>query len=169
MNSLPVTIDAPTLRELVPYAPPFLLLDTIEAYVPGEQRLTAAKLLSQNDTFMQGHFPNYPIFPGVLIIEAAAQSCRVLMNLDHLTRQGIPPEALADALRQQQPPRGFLVESSFKHIEGTYPGDRLLLQAQLTTRREDLYTFKVAARVNQKEVGRGRLVLLRASSPQLSS
>lgn len=169
MSPSPLSIDTLTLRELVPYQPPLSLLDTIELYVPRERRLVADKLLSQNDAFMRGHFPGYPIFPGVLIIEAAAQACRMLMNLDHLLQQGTPPESLTDALRQREVPRGFLVESVFKHLEGTYPGDRLRFQVQITSARDDLYTFKVSASVGTAEKGRGRLVLLRSSCEQLPS
>jgi 3-hydroxyacyl-[acyl-carrier-protein] dehydratase len=60
------------IRDLIPHRYPFLLVDRIEALEPGV-RAVGIKNVTQNEPFFQGHFPDYPVMPGVLIIEAMAQ------------------------------------------------------------------------------------------------
>jgi 3-hydroxyacyl-[acyl-carrier-protein] dehydratase len=60
------------IRELIPHRYPFLLVDRIEELEPGV-RAVGIKSVTQNEPFFQGHFPDYPVMPGVLIIEAMAQ------------------------------------------------------------------------------------------------
>ena len=60
------------IRDLIPHRYPFLLVDRIEELEPGV-RAVGIKNVTQNEPFLQGHFPDYPVMPGVLIIEAMAQ------------------------------------------------------------------------------------------------
>ena len=60
------------IRDLIPHRYPFLLVDRIEEIEPGV-RAVGTKNVTQNEPFFQGHFPDYPVMPGVLIIEAMAQ------------------------------------------------------------------------------------------------
>ena len=60
------------IRELIPHRYPFLLVDRIEELEPGVRAL-GIKNVSQNEPFFEGHFPDYPVMPGVLVIEALAQ------------------------------------------------------------------------------------------------
>lgn len=60
------------IRDLIPHRYPFLLVDRIEELEPGV-RVAGIKNVSQNEPFFQGHFPDYPVMPGVLIVEAMAQ------------------------------------------------------------------------------------------------
>lgn len=60
------------IRELIPHRYPFLLVDKIEELEPGV-RAVGIKNVTQNEPFFQGHFPDYPVMPGVLIVEAMAQ------------------------------------------------------------------------------------------------
>jgi 3-hydroxyacyl-[acyl-carrier-protein] dehydratase len=60
------------IRDLIPHRYPFLLFDRIEELEPGV-RAVGIKNVTQNEPFFQGHFPDYPVMPGVLIIEAMAQ------------------------------------------------------------------------------------------------
>lgn len=60
------------IRELIPHRYPFLLVDRIEELEPGV-RAVGVKNVTQNEPFFQGHFPDYPVMPGVLIVEAMAQ------------------------------------------------------------------------------------------------
>ena len=61
-----------TIRELIPHRYPFLLVDRIEEIQPG-LRAVGIKNVTQNEPFFEGHFPDYPVMPGVLIVEAMAQ------------------------------------------------------------------------------------------------
>ena len=67
-----VPLGATTIRELLPHRYPFLLVDRIEEMEPGV-RAVGIKNVTQNEPFFEGHFPNYPVMPGVLIVEALAQ------------------------------------------------------------------------------------------------
>ena len=61
-----------TIRELIPHRYPFLLVDRIETLEPGV-RAVGIKNVTQNEPFFEGHFPDYPVMPGVLVVEALAQ------------------------------------------------------------------------------------------------
>jgi 3-hydroxyacyl-[acyl-carrier-protein] dehydratase len=60
------------IRDLIPHRYPFLLVDRIEELEPGV-RVVGIKNVTQNEPFFQGHFPDYPVMPGVLVVEAMAQ------------------------------------------------------------------------------------------------
>lgn len=66
------SLGAAEIRGLIPHRYPFLLVDRIEEVEPGV-RAVGVKNVSQNEPFFQGHFPDYPVMPGVLIVEALAQ------------------------------------------------------------------------------------------------
>ena len=72
------------IRGLIPHRYPFLLVDRIEELEPGV-RAVGTKNVTQNEPFFQGHFPDYPVMPGVLIIEAMAQvgAVGVMAGGDH--------------------------------------------------------------------------------------
>ena len=67
------------IRELIPHRPPFLWIDSIAELEPGV-RCTAVRFLDPADPVFAGHFPGNAIFPGVLIIEAAAQTAGVMLG-----------------------------------------------------------------------------------------
>lgn len=65
-------LGSAAIRKLIPHRYPFLLVDRIEALEPGV-RAVGVKNVTQNEPFFEGHFPDYPVMPGVLIVEALAQ------------------------------------------------------------------------------------------------
>ena len=71
-------IDTLRIMELIPHRPPFLMIDKVVDVVAGE-RAIGVKNVTINDGFFQGHFPARPVMPGVLIIEAMAQTAAVLV------------------------------------------------------------------------------------------
>ncbi len=72
-------LDIHQIRDYLPHRYPFLLVDRIVELDPGKT-LTATKNVTINEPFFPGHFPNRPVMPGVLIVEAMAQACAILAS-----------------------------------------------------------------------------------------
>ncbi|MGB6974458.1 MAG: 3-hydroxyacyl-ACP dehydratase FabZ [Terracidiphilus sp.] len=73
-----MTFDIQEILEFLPHRYPFLLIDRIVEFEPAK-RLVAIKNVTINEPFFQGHFPGYPIMPGVLVVEAMAQAGGIIM------------------------------------------------------------------------------------------
>jgi 3-hydroxyacyl-[acyl-carrier-protein] dehydratase len=73
-----MTFDIQEILDLLPHRYPFLLIDRIVEFEPAK-RLVAIKNVTINEPFFQGHFPGYPIMPGVLVVEAMAQAGGIIM------------------------------------------------------------------------------------------
>ena len=73
-----MTFDIQEILGLLPHRYPFLLIDRVVEFKRGK-RLVAIKNVTMNEPFFQGHFPDYPIMPGVLVIEAMAQAGAIIM------------------------------------------------------------------------------------------
>ena len=78
------TIDAVGIQKAIPHRYPFLLVDRVEVFEEGKKAV-GTKCVTVNEEFFQGHFPGHPIMPGVLIIEALAQTACVML----LSKSGI--------------------------------------------------------------------------------
>lgn len=72
------TADITRIMQMIPHRYPFLMIDRVIEMVPGDSAV-AIKNVSANEQFFQGHFPDQPVMPGVLIIEAMAQTAAVLV------------------------------------------------------------------------------------------
>jgi 3-hydroxyacyl-[acyl-carrier-protein] dehydratase len=114
-----ISLDAAQIQALIPHRYPFLLVDRILALEPG-QRAVGLKLVSMSDGYLQGHFPKYPVMPGVLIVEALAQTGAVLVMHDPANADKLPFFARIDNCRFRQPVR---------------PGDTLRLEVEVTSFR----------------------------------
>ena len=71
-------IDLERIKQMIPHRPPFLMIDRVVNAVPNVEA-TGVKLVDINDYYFKGHFPQRPVMPGVLIIEAMAQTAAVLV------------------------------------------------------------------------------------------
>lgn len=78
-NGAPGDIDITEVLARIPHRYPFLLVDRAEEYLP-HTSIVGIKCVTVNEPFFQGHFPAYPVMPGVLIVEAMAQTGAVLMS-----------------------------------------------------------------------------------------
>ncbi|UZR96684.1 3-hydroxyacyl-ACP dehydratase FabZ family protein [Chondrinema litorale] len=76
-------IDYPKPETLLPHRPPFLLVDNIVDFKFGES-LTANKEIGKDEIFFQGHFPGYPLLPGVILVEMMFQTCGLYGRLEAL-------------------------------------------------------------------------------------
>jgi 3-hydroxyacyl-[acyl-carrier-protein] dehydratase len=80
-----ITLDQHGIRRLLPHRYPMLLVDRVDACEPGKY-IRGVKNVTANEPFFQGHFPAYPVMPGVLVVEAMAQLCGLLTFLSKLAR-----------------------------------------------------------------------------------
>jgi 3-hydroxyacyl-[acyl-carrier-protein] dehydratase len=112
------------IQQCIPHRYPFLLLDRVNEYTPGKG-LVALKNVSFTDPHLQGHFPNNPVMPGVLQIEALAQASAVFGKLE------VPTMTTC-----------FLTEvSSARFRRLVVPGDTMLLTVKLEKRRSMFFWF----------------------------
>ena len=72
-------LNTEKIKNLIPHRDPFLFVDTCEIIIPGEHA-KSEKLFSENEYFFKGHFPGNPIVPGVIIIEAMAQTAGIVVS-----------------------------------------------------------------------------------------
>lgn len=107
------------IMEIIPHRQPFLLLDTIEELEPGV-RAKGKKCVTYNEPFFAGHFPGEPVMPGVLIIEALAQTGAVAL-LSHPDYKG--KTAYFGAI------------NSAKFKRKVVPGDVLILETEIVKRK----------------------------------
>lgn len=159
MTDNTLVLDGAAVRGLLPYSGPSLLIDRVVRYDPVARSLIAEKSVSQSEPFVQGHFPRFPIVPGVVIIEALAQACRLFMVLSHISSDSEGGAQLAAMLRTKPRPSGFLVESSVKHTASVVPGQRMQLAVYATGITGRLHAFRVTAQVDGVDAARGRLTL----------
>ena len=122
------------IRRYLPHRYPFLLVDRVTDLVEGES-ITAIKNVTVNEDIFNGHFPQSPIFPGVLIVEAMAQAAGILgfKTLDKTPEDGsIYLFAGAEKVR-------------FKRQ--VIPGDQLVLEASVVSARRGIWKFDCRATV----------------------
>lgn len=112
-------LDAAQIQAIIPHRPPFLLIDRVVELEPGK-RIVGQKDVSLADDFLRGHFPTYPVMPGVLIVEALAQTGAVLVMQDPANTGKLPFFARIDNCR-------------FRHQ--VRPGDTLSLEVEVTSFR----------------------------------
>ena len=139
-----MSLHLPSVLSRVYYRYPFILVDAITEYEPGN-RLVAFKNVTVNEEFFQGHFPGYPLMPAVLMIEALTQVAGVLV----LARAQAPPTARA-ALRGV---------NNAKFRRQVMPGDRLRLEVTLGPVRSRLAKVTAAAYVDDQVVAEAELLL----------
>jgi 3-hydroxyacyl-[acyl-carrier-protein] dehydratase len=120
----------------LPHRPPFLLIDRAEDYVPNES-LTGIKCVTINEPFFVGHFPQAPVMPGVLIIEALAQAGGLLMSKSW----DVQPEGKVIF---------FLTVDNCRFRQPVRPGDVLRLEVKVLRARADVVKFKGRAVVGEK-------------------
>lgn len=123
------------IRRFLPHRYPFLLIDRVLDCVPGET-LTAIKNVSVNEPFFTGHFPETPIMPGVLIIEALAQATGLLGF------RTMSEEPSADLLYM------LVGVDDIRFKRQVVPGDQLTLKAKLERRSKVIWKFSCEASVD---------------------
>ena len=127
------------IMNMLPHRYPFLLLDRLEVEVPGEKGI-GIKNVTMNEEFFQGHFPNNPVMPGVLQIEAMAQAAGALV--------------IAAASREdgKQPGVYFMSIDGVKFRKPVKPGDQLRMHVEKIGGRRNVFVFKGETKVDGQVV-----------------
>lgn len=146
-----MTLGSREIQQIIPHRWPFLLVDKIIDLQPGVGAV-GVKNIASGEFFFQGHFPDYPIFPGVLIIEALAQVGAVaILSMDE-NKGRIVLFAGVDGFRFREP---------------VFPGDSLRLEVQLTKRRGPIGKGSAKATVDERTVAEGELTFAVADKEEL--
>ena len=128
-------MDVVEIRKYLPHRYPFLLVDRVVELNLGES-IVAYKNLTVNEPFFDGHFPDQPVFPGVLLVEAMAQAAGILgfKTMDKTPADGsIYYFVGADNLRFKRP---------------CVPGDQVMLRASIVGERRGIWKFDVKSDVD---------------------
>lgn len=138
-------MDIEEIKKLLPHRYPFLLVDRVVEIELGKHIL-AYKNITANEEVFNGHFPNRPIFPGVMIIEAMAQAAGLLgfatVNKQE-TDDSLYLFAGADDVRFKRP---------------VVPGDRLMLKAEIDSNKRNIWRFICSAHVDEQLVCRATIL-----------
>jgi len=147
-----VAIEMQELLTRLPHRYPFLLVDRAEDYQP-RKSIIGIKCVTMNEPFFPGHFPDNPVMPGVLIIEALGQTGAVLMakSLD-LTTSDIEGKTIL-----------FISIDNARFRNPVRPGDVLRMNVEVTKHRADLFKFHGRAFVNGKVAAEAEFAAMVAS------
>ncbi len=137
--------DILAIMDRLPHRFPFLLIDRILELVPGK-KVVAIKNVTINEPFFQGHFPNEPVMPGVLIVEAMAQAGAVLV-LDPVDKE-----------KRDRMVFYFSAMDRVRFRKKVVPGDQLILEVELLRKRSTAAKMTGIARVDGTRVAEAELM-----------
>lgn len=138
-------IDFASIQKMLPHRYPFLLIDRVLECTPGGS-VRALKNVTFNEEFFQGHFPGNPVMPGVLMLEALAQTCGVLAAQTAQTGASDGVILL------------FAGIDKVRFKRQVVPGDQLLLSGCLNKRKRDIWQFSAQAEVDDQLVCKAELL-----------
>jgi 3-hydroxyacyl-[acyl-carrier-protein] dehydratase len=129
-------IDVNEIKNILPHRYPFLLVDRV-VELEKSKSAVGIKNVSANEQFFEGHFPGNPIMPGVLIVEALAQTAGILANM---------------SAEKKYKAVYFMSIEKAKFRKPVVPGDQLRLEVQLVKERNTVQKFSGVAKVEDKVV-----------------
>lgn len=133
------------IMQLLPHRYPFLLIDRVKSCDPGKE-LIAIKNVTINEPYFSGHFPNYPVMPGVLIIEAMAQASAILAFKSF------------DLNRSDKSVYYFVGIDGARFKKPVTPGDQLVIKAQIVRNLRGIWKFTGQAFVDDTLVSEATLM-----------
>ena len=139
-------MDREEIKTFLPHREPMLLIDTVERETMTDAKChqvdyaVATYHVRGDEFFLQGHFPDYPVVPGVILCEMMAQSCALLLR---------------EELRNKRPLYTGIDNVRFKYQ--VRPGDTIVLRSMIAERRQSLVFVKAEAKVDGKLCCRGNL------------
>lgn len=128
-------LDIVEIRKYLPHRYPFLLIDRVTELVEGES-IVALKNVTVNEAVFQGHFPHYPVFPGVMLIEAMAQACGVL---GFKTMNKTPDDGSIYL---------FAGIDNVRFKRQVVPGDQVVFECKIVSSKRGIWKFDCKASVD---------------------
>ncbi len=136
-----MVLDKEGIKNIIPQRDPFLMIDEVEEYIPGESAV-AYKHVSEDEYYFKGHFPGNPIMPGVLIVESLAQTGAVaILSMEENKGKNVL--------------FGGIDKIRFK--KQVVPGDRLKLEVKIIKRKGPIGIGEAIATVEGKVAAKGEL------------
>jgi 3-hydroxyacyl-[acyl-carrier-protein] dehydratase len=139
-------LDINAILKQLPHRYPFLLVDRVVECVKGKH-IRALKNVTYNEPFFPGHFPHRPVMPGVMIIEALAQTAGILA---FITAGVVPDESTRFY---------FVGIDKARFRKPVEPGDQLILTATLERAFKGIWKFSTAALVDDNEVAHAQMMV----------
>jgi 3-hydroxyacyl-[acyl-carrier-protein] dehydratase len=139
------SMDIHQILEYLPHRYPILLVDRVVDVVPGE-RITALKNVSVNEPFFPGHYPHHPVMPGVLIIEAMAQTAAILS----FKTMGNKPDDNSVYY--------FVGIDGARFKRPVSPGDQLIMEVTLLMNKRGMWKFSGTAKVDGQVAAEAELI-----------
>ncbi len=139
-----MVFDIKSIMRNLPHRYPFLLLDRVIEFIK-DKKIVALKNVTINEPFFQGHFPDTPIMPGVLIVEAMGQAGGVLVS------QSLPPENQGKLIY-------FMGFDNVRFRKPVVPGDQLILELEMLKFRSKAVKMAGIAKVDEKIVAEAQLL-----------
>ncbi len=145
MNKILTDIKIHEILKRLPHRYPFILVDRVLSLELGES-ITALKNVAGNEGCFQGHFPNVPVMPGVLILEGLAQACALLFiySMENNCLDGYTP-----------PEKGVFLFAGMDNVRFkrvVVPGDQITLEGKIVKFKKDIAKFSTQAFVGDQLV-----------------
>ena len=132
-NSKATTLNYNEIIDLIPHRYPFLFIDRVEEIIENKSSI-GIKNVTINENFFIGHFPEFPVMPGVLIVEAMAQTAACLISY-------------SDKSLEKQKAVFLTSIDNTKFKKMTTPGDILKLKVKVISNRKNFYKFSATAHI----------------------
>jgi 3-hydroxyacyl-[acyl-carrier-protein] dehydratase len=146
MMTEPIHFDINEILRYLPHRYPFLLVDRVLEIVPG-QSITALKNVTYNEPYFPGHFPGRPVMPGVILIEALAQTTGILA----FTSSNVIPT--------HETRFYFVGIDKARFRKPVVPGDQLILKATVQRALKGIWKFETLAMVGDVEVAHAEMMV----------
>lgn len=140
------------INKRIKQRPPFQMIERVTELVPDESAV-GIKNVSVNEPYFTGHFPDIPIMPGVLITEAAAQLCSIVITPDD----------------EEDPDKVYVLLKikDFKFLRPVIPGDTLKIEVKKVMASSGLYEFSAVVKVEETVKAKGSLLFTTMNKSQI--